>query len=393
MRRFIATLIALLACASWVRAAKVQVEQMKLLTPNLGWAATDENIFWTSDGGQHWTDITPKTNRPEEIRAVFFLNQSSGWLLMVRPDDSSEVNFDLASTVDAGVTWSIAPVKIPNLDNRRTTLGGGGQITFVDSLHGWMDLAVASSANFRLGTLLTTSDGGMTWKYTIDSPGVFGSVRFVDINDGWIAGGPGNQDLYVTHDGSKSWRKILLTAPTGLTANAYPIYEQPPIFTDSKHGYLPVTFAGVGGDGTILALFASNDGGYTWRHERSTVDSTETTEALPSAVANTIFITASISKRGRLKLANIGPEGKTKQYEATIAQHDSAVLRLSFLDDTQGWVLTSTGLLSTTNGGASWIDITPTSMTRATDEPGKDSRLWILMAVLGRAPLPHLGRE
>ncbi|HEY4389335.1 MAG TPA: hypothetical protein VGN34_33240, partial [Ktedonobacteraceae bacterium] len=35
------------------------VTQLKMLDANNGWAATSSSVLKTSDGGQHWTDVTP----------------------------------------------------------------------------------------------------------------------------------------------------------------------------------------------------------------------------------------------------------------------------------------------------------------------------------------------
>jgi len=59
----------------WVRSGAV----LKLLTPEVGWAADPQRLFWTTDGGGDWKDITPK--KPvveEEIASAFFLDTSTG---------------------------------------------------------------------------------------------------------------------------------------------------------------------------------------------------------------------------------------------------------------------------------------------------------------------------
>jgi hypothetical protein len=56
-----------------------RLEATKLLTAEVGWAATRNHLFWTTDDGQHWKDITPKPPlREEVISAVFFLDTSTG---------------------------------------------------------------------------------------------------------------------------------------------------------------------------------------------------------------------------------------------------------------------------------------------------------------------------
>jgi len=240
---------------------------MKLLTSEVGWSATGSQLFWTTSAGTQWKDITPPTTAKEEITSVFFLDTSIGWVLLVGDaPDADEPRFDIASTADAGTTWSITHVKIPNLNPDQTTLAGDGRIGFVDPLHGWMNLGFSSSANFRLGGLLATSDGGKSWDWAPDSPGISGTVRLVSVKDGWVAGGPGNHQLYVTHDGGNTWKELLLKAPTEVYPATNPVYDLP-TFEDSKHGHIAVTYSGPEGSGLALVVFATADGGLTWNSE------------------------------------------------------------------------------------------------------------------------------
>src|SRR5579863_1202282 len=60
-----------------------RIESMKLLTPNVGWAATKQKLFWTTDGGAQWKDITPKLDHEEQqVSSVFFLDSTTGWIPM-----------------------------------------------------------------------------------------------------------------------------------------------------------------------------------------------------------------------------------------------------------------------------------------------------------------------
>ncbi len=34
-------------------------EAMKLLAPGIGWALANHHLFWTTDNGASWKDITP----------------------------------------------------------------------------------------------------------------------------------------------------------------------------------------------------------------------------------------------------------------------------------------------------------------------------------------------
>ena len=363
---------------------QTHIQSMKLLNPKVGWAATDRGLFWTADGGVRWRDITPKGSNPVDIRSVFFLDASVGWVLFVHADQNSfGPSFTVAATSNAGKTWSVKPVKIPRLNPEATTLGGDGNIDFVDSLHGWMNLGVLSSANFRLGLLLVTADGGRSWGWASESPGVSGKIRFTTLKDGWLAGGPGNQELYVTHDACGSWQKVSLVAPGKGSAETYPLFDQPPVFVDSLHGFLPVTFVAGEGTGGQLTLFATEDGGKTWNSRRNLPIRGDTSAAVPSTVADSTLIAVSPSNR-QLMFGSLGAGRDVARADALVAP-DSAVFELSFVSKARGWALTSEGLLSPTDGGISWLTITPSAVrnsavTHVSEAHGSDGQAGIPIA-------------
>jgi hypothetical protein len=85
-----------------VAAHSVGVTDMRLVDVQVGWATTSTRLYWTSDGGGHWTDITPQTPTPMGIGAVFFLNSFEGWVLLAGSDnDIDGPRFALASTASA----------------------------------------------------------------------------------------------------------------------------------------------------------------------------------------------------------------------------------------------------------------------------------------------------
>ncbi len=135
------------------------VGSMKLLAPGVGWAGRGGRLYWTTDNGANWTDITPPAARGsgEHIADIFFLDVHHGWVLFAEYGEP-QCKFDLAYTGDTGATWSVTHVTVAvgNLDP-------AGRITFADNQHGWMVLQIATAA-FHSGLLLLTSDGGRTWQ-------------------------------------------------------------------------------------------------------------------------------------------------------------------------------------------------------------------------------------
>ena len=38
---------------------QVQLDQFEMMTDSSGWVLSDRQLFWTSDAGQTWTEISP----------------------------------------------------------------------------------------------------------------------------------------------------------------------------------------------------------------------------------------------------------------------------------------------------------------------------------------------
>src|SRR5712692_5714770 len=307
---------------------------MGLVAPGAGWAlqnqstgqAKDDHLFWTNDDGRTWADITPQDPASRQIAGVFFLDASRGWVLLALkhewPKNSQEPDtfitdirgFDLASTTDGGASWTIG---------RLTALPegvgwvAGGEIFFLDTAHGWMNIASPTPHWGGEGILLATIDGGNTWKQIVEvnGGGGYGPIRFTDPLNGWIAGGPGDQYLYATNDGGRHWREIAVPAPpwiAGLFENVAAQYALPK-FKDGKQGLLPVKYSGPdkSGDGlSILALFSTSNGGRNWQAE-SYVNLDQGSDVPVVAVVDSGALAPKRSDKAPVTLAQLGLAGHT----------------------------------------------------------------------------------
>jgi photosystem II stability/assembly factor-like uncharacterized protein len=362
MPKSVLTLILALAALSNLpanaQAQAPQVMAMKLIAPDVGWALANRRLFWTTDNGANWKDITPagRVGSDEHIAYVFALDAHDIWLLYAQYGDPT-CKFDLAHSGDTGVTWLWMPVRLP--PELQHGLAGEGTIAFVDNRRGWMILNSANSS-VRAGALLVTSDGGRDWRDTHDDdPGGQGPVLLITPEEGWMAGGEHDDDLHVTRDGAKSWQTISLPAPKEPSLAKFRTADVP-VFEDSKHGFVAVTCAG--GHQSAVVLFATDDGGRTWKQDRVLSNLEETSEGhrVQSAVVGDIWLIAKVSDhRPILTALRAGA-----RMRATIdpASHSSGYFganQISFVTPSQGWVLVDAELLSTTDGGATWTDITP----------------------------------
>ncbi len=355
-----------------------RIESMKLLTPDVGWAATKHKLFWTTNGGAQWSDITPKTKAQRIIASVFFLDSSNGWALLAYAGKEyptsgiSETLFELASTSDSGASWSVQRLDVPDPDSSRG-LSGEAWVDFLDSQHGWLMVRMNGNTAVSIGVLRATEDGGRTW-HARSAP-VAGPIRFLTAKDGWLAGGPTEdqiQALFVTHDGGGTWQEQRPKPPSQTQAAVNPTYDLP-VFEDSQHGFLPASFSGPDGVGSALVLFSTADAGITWNPDRVLLNLPETSQGviLPSAIADSAWICASASGQSitittteRGGSLTIGPT-KSRRAEPPNLSKFPSILQLGFADESRGWLLLlDGGLYSTSTGGAAWKKVTPPSADR-----------------------------
>lgn len=338
------------------------VRAMQLVTPAAGWALTDQHLTWSSNAGQEWRDITPVGLQGQNIDGVYFLNENAGWVMLSTPNFIGGGNsLELAATNDGGATWKFyaLPVVEAQVADSYT---GIVSLNFVDNAHGWMMVRLASSSNFSLGMLFATADGGATWAQ-LPAPPIGNPVRFTTVQDGWLAGGAGGDELYVTHDGGNTWGAVMMQRPSGVSSDLRPQFELP-VFTTTADGTLAVSF--VGPQSSSFAAYRTQDGGNTW----SVIESQAGLPAgqkLATSVFDSTVVKGSVAS-GRATLARGQAQSST-----ALSAANPVIQRLDFKNEWQGWMLISSSkcsgfktgcvdtsqLLATTDGGASLTDITP----------------------------------
>lgn len=347
-----------------------QITAIKLLTAQVGWAMTrvghKTHLVWTTNGGRDWKDITPQLPSPrsdsqgqprvELISSAFFLNTKLGWVLFSYYDQPQS-QFNLASTTNSGRTWTIMPVAIPHWDRKQAPVRAAVDLKFADPAHGWLVLARESGPLFRFGELLVTSDGGRSWKPAANDPGIQGLVALASPSVGFLAGGPADEDLYITRDGARSWRKVTLDAPKEVGSPTWTTYDVP-IFLDSKHGFVAVTYSHAGSKSAAV-LFETRDGGFSWKADRMLTNLPETTGGgkVASTIADSTWIVAlaTTKKPPASPLLIKLPSGETIRASDEIASGHITSAPLSFVSQLRGWVVGPRGRLhSTDDGGATW---------------------------------------
>jgi photosystem II stability/assembly factor-like uncharacterized protein len=401
--RFLGALSIVLPIAATPSSATCAVAAMKMLTPEVGWAKTggssgeNDALWWTEDGGSHWKDITPRSSggherpilqrpgghvSPVSLTSIFFPDTHRGWVLMCPGDtgyestDGDLPRYDLATTNDAGATWSIARISIP----REASVPPGmdfyaGEITFADTVHGWLNVT-GSAGHSAWGVLLITSDGGKRWRVAEAPPGGAGPIYLVSPNEGWQLTGPSffdpdETELSVTRDGARSWHNVNLPIPNellGVTKGSPPPtahYDDLPRFdrNNSQHGVLTVTYKSDNANAkATLVLFETHDSGRTWNAIRAIKDFPWEATTVDIVDSRVIAVTGSFRDK-TVTLLRDGPEGRSQldlsSYFPKRSLSSNPVSQISFATTKCGWMLGPARLFSTGDGGTTWRELKP----------------------------------
>jgi len=357
----------------------LKVRSMKLLAPGVGWAlANDRRLYWTRDNGANWADITPPSSPgfDELMSHVFFLDSQKGWALFSRFDQDEtdelkyeEPKFDLASTTDAGATWTRMHLALPapkdyGNPDKMPFQSWGGTVAFLDPLHGWMNITLTRQTMNTFSTfLLVTSDGGQTWSRAPNAPDLANvEMLLVTPSDGWMLGtSDSGQELFVTHDGTKSWNEVSVDIPKEVLPATSAVYCGLPTFEDSKQGFLQVSYSGGVGGKWATVLFATDDGGRTWKLDRMVTQEYHSQRyGRPTVVDSAWVFVAVLDHHPALRMVGAGEKIDASATGAAGVSHYSMAGQLSFATPTQGWVIVSNNrLYSTEDGGVKWTDVTP----------------------------------
>jgi photosystem II stability/assembly factor-like uncharacterized protein len=335
MRRSVLIAIVVLTAAGVAPNSAVawtHVASMKLLAPGVGWAQTGRGLLWTKDGGKDWKDITPQITGDETLGSIFFLDRSKGWITINHERAASEeAEFEVVSTSDTGSTWTRAKFTLRQKDYGISAdfslRGSAGRIAFADPLHGWLNVEFVESPNTWWSFLLVTSDGGRTWKRAPHAPNLSDFViLLVSPTEGWLFGmeDDASSRLYVTRDSAHHWREVAPEPPALPDRQVMGL----PTFDNAKHGFLQVN--GVSGIdrkmSLTMVLLETIDGGRTWKPDRTV--------------------------GARIDASSNAAAADTLRYKD--------ISQISFATRAQAWAIVGDGdLLSTTDGGATWTDITP----------------------------------
>jgi photosystem II stability/assembly factor-like uncharacterized protein len=347
-----------------------------MLSPNEGWALSGQEtkLWWTTDGGGQWRQITPSTQGPEAILSVFFLDTRVGWALLEDNDVGSDsARFSLASTTSAGAKWEIHRLSNPELVSKanqatkevqsipnRPSAVIKGLVTFADPLHGWIYVCPDIE---DLSETLITGDGGKTWQHAhVDELHTDPeSIVLVSPEIAWLNDA---SRLFTTQDGAKTWRAVSLPVPPKFS-RWFPMgdrdeeFYSSPVFQDPKHGFEVVTYSWFKKERWCNAvLFETFDGGSTWQAVGLLNNLPFREHPISSTVVDSTWLIprAPMYALPMVTVLHPGEWENAIEFDTYGYQYG---FKMSFINSARGWLIMDGALLSTPDGGGSWSDVTP----------------------------------
>ena len=215
--------------------------QIHFVNKDQGYIVALWHVYITNDGGKTWREIKKPNIGREYIWDpvnIFFLTSLKGWI--------GDSNGKIFVTEDGGENWTL---KI-DLSNPADVLFGSPiiyDLFFTDNLNGW----VISSPD---SGFLKTRDGGKKWELQLElvnrSKLILYSIFFMDQNEGWVVG----KDMGVLNRGV-----ILHTTNSGKNWSEIKI-------ENSDSSYKRVYFSG--SNGWLIgenSIYRTQDGGKSWQ--------------------------------------------------------------------------------------------------------------------------------
>jgi photosystem II stability/assembly factor-like uncharacterized protein len=197
------------------------LEALKFVDEDNGWAVGKDVILHTDDGGKKWTI---QFNDSIIFLGLDFVNKNKGWVV-----GYSSGKGKILATIDGGKSWVLQLDNIPIIR----------AIRFIDENNGF---AVGNDA-----VVLKTTNGGKDWeKVQFSYSYIFFDVFFINKLSGFLCGGSGK--LFITRDGGNSWTFYDFEDPFLILPKIQ--------FSDNIHGWM----TGIETD----LLYKTTDGGFNW---------------------------------------------------------------------------------------------------------------------------------
>jgi photosystem II stability/assembly factor-like uncharacterized protein len=318
-------------------------------------AASNGDLYRSLDGGNSWTNANPPTN--EWLYNVHFINDVVGF--------ATGFNGTILKTSDGGNSWSIIPSGTTNrLYGVHFTDESNGCIV------GWN------------GTILRTTDGGNSWSViTTTITASLQDVHFTDANTGFACGGV----IAKTTDGGQTWNTVYSAANSyfnviHVNANnqGYAAGNMGVLVKTTNAGQTWTAQPAIGTGDVLCGDHTSSGSAYLMGklqiHKSTNEGSTWTVikNAAPGGVINAMQFSSDIAGTAvstPIGGTNYGGIAQTtdggRLWDIRQTATSGGWYAVDFPTAQVGYVLGTTSLGKTTNGGLNWTFSSPTTITAA----------------------------
>jgi photosystem II stability/assembly factor-like uncharacterized protein len=278
---------------AWFKTAAL-FQECHFFNPSHGFAREEDvglgsayvRFYETQDGGENWAPvrIVPPDADPREdlTNAMIHLCNLCGDRMAFHPpseviiargdmgDEQPKDAVRLTISTNLGKTWR--DVKLPPPSEKyREGLVTCGTPVFLDDRNGWLPAQIrendGNTFSRKAMAFYATQDGGQTW---MPRPGVLdagsgydGYGRAFDIVSTTDIFAVGGGNLYVTHDGAKSWRTIKPNIDLGREGSKRDVSQLD--FVDATHGWAVIYDNTNDLPDGHDSLCRTSDGGTTWK--------------------------------------------------------------------------------------------------------------------------------
>lgn len=208
---------------------------MHFATKEVGWVVGAQQILYTNDGGNFWSNQFEKhSGTPINPRRVFATSENTCWLLNL-----GSSNEQLFYTQNGGGRWFIKKLDYEVSYNH---------IFFSDRSSGWL-LSDDGFVPARFGAIHITNDAGKTWEtFHLPTKGKPVRVHFINKYKGWLIehyirtkSSRIISHLYQSIDGGYNWYS--LKSFNRLITGIYPMGEDS-LFIYGENGFIGKTLNG-----------------------------------------------------------------------------------------------------------------------------------------------------
>ena len=221
--------------------------------------------LYDGDGG--WNDVTPPDiPARERVSDGLFLDRNTGWAASWDWTAEQPSDITVYRTSDGGDEWKASTI--------RDIFVRGLEMDFVSADDGWMLVHQDAWTGGEAVTVLRTTDGGAAWTAVSVSNGLDAgstadslpgktSIVFYDADVGYAPMNNASYSiiLYATRDGGQTWRQESVPFPDAGANACYCNYT--PVFFPDGEGILPI-IGDRGGDSYTLYLYTAPCAGAAW---------------------------------------------------------------------------------------------------------------------------------